>query len=262
MRVVTWNVEWAPPRHLPAITQVLASVAPDILVVTEGRQAVMPPGGHVTLAGPDWGYTAPVDRRKALLWSRYPLTDINHHEELGLPPGRLVTATCRTPSGPCWIAGVCIPWRDAHVRTGRRDAGPWQEHLAFLDGLPQVLAGAPTGLPVVVTGDFNQRVPRQRTPAPVYSALTTAMAGLTITTQGTLAGLTGLGVDHVACSADLVPVRVGGVDRRLGQLKAVSDHDLVWADLAPTSLSRKTWGFADRECGPRTDLTRTPFSRR
>lgn len=234
-RVVTWNVEWAPPRHLAAITQVLTSVAPDILVLTEGRQAVMPQGGHVALAGPNWGYPTPPDRRKVLLWSRYPLTDINLQEESGLPPGRLVTATCHTPSGPWWIVGACIPWRDAHVRMGRRDATPWQEHLSFLEILPRVLSEAPPGGPVVVAGDFNQRLPSRRVPDHVAAALEAALRGLTVCTAGPVPGLSQFGVDHIAVSAGLVASRVGGVDRRLDGLTAVSDHDLVWVDLAPSA---------------------------
>lgn len=240
LRIVTWNVEWARPSHAEAITHALVQVTPDVLVVTEGREAILPRGGYVVLGGPDWGYPTTSDRRKVLAWSRFPLTDVNWHVDVPLPPGRLLTATCQTPLGPWWVVGVCIPWRDAHVRTGRKDASPWQEHLDFLAGLPHVLTQAPAGVPVVVAGDFNQRVPRQRTPTPVSSALTTAMTGLTMTTEGTLPGLAGPGVDHVARSADLVALRVGGVDRRLGQSKAVSDHDLVWADLAPTSSSSTT----------------------
>jgi hypothetical protein len=38
-----------------------------------------------------------------------------------------------TPIGPIRFVGVCIPWRDAHVRTGRRDRAPWEDHLRFLE---------------------------------------------------------------------------------------------------------------------------------
>jgi hypothetical protein len=38
-----------------------------------------------------------------------------------------------TPIGPIRFVGVCIPWRDAHVRTGRRDRAPCEDHLRFLE---------------------------------------------------------------------------------------------------------------------------------
>jgi len=38
--------------------------------------------------------------------------------------------------------GACIPWHDAHVATGRRDASRWNEHRAYLAALKHVLREA------------------------------------------------------------------------------------------------------------------------
>ena len=139
IRVVTWNVEWIRPKFVDAIRQQLDDARPDIAVITEGRLSALPDLGSSVSAGEDWGYRADPDRRKVLLWSRFPLRDSCRHEDLLLPPGRLVTTVCETARGPVWIAAVCVPWRDAHVRSGRRDAAPWQEHRDFLHGLRSVI---------------------------------------------------------------------------------------------------------------------------
>ena len=38
-----------------------------------------------------------------------------------LPAGRLVAGTTLTALGPLTVVGVCIPWRDAHMPSGRKD---------------------------------------------------------------------------------------------------------------------------------------------
>ena len=32
------------------------------------------------------------------------------------------------------VVGVCIPWRDAHMPSGRKNRSQWQEHKAWLAG--------------------------------------------------------------------------------------------------------------------------------
>ena len=231
IRFVTWNVEWAPPRHVDAISRLLGDARPDLAVITEGRLNSLPQEGYVALGDADWGYPTEADRRKVLLWSRFPIHDPQTHDGQGLPPGRLVTAVCETPNGDWWVAAVCVPWKDAHVRSGRCDATPWQEHVTFLEALPRVLDAAPAGLPRVIAGDFNQRMPRYRVPDWVGNALSEATPGFTFVTSGQLPNLDRLSVQHIAVSDELVARSVGGLDRRVGGPVPLSDHDLIWADL-------------------------------
>ena len=73
IRVATWNVEWAARAHRDAITARLASVDADVLVVTEGLTSVLPTGGHHALGDANWGIPgSDPQRRKVLLWSRFP----------------------------------------------------------------------------------------------------------------------------------------------------------------------------------------------
>jgi hypothetical protein len=97
-------------------------------------------------------------RRKVVLWSRRRWSDFDAVGRPGVPPGRFACGTTQTPAGTLRIAGVCIPWRGAHVSTGRRDRAPWADHLAYLDGLADIARDLHG--PHIVLGDFNQRTPR------------------------------------------------------------------------------------------------------
>ena len=200
LSVATWNLEWAQPgtQRGERIAKVLRGLA-DIVVVTECELGSLPQG-HTVDAGDDWGDVVPrPGRRKVALWSRQGWTNVDRFEELDLPTGRLVAATTGTPLGPVRVIGVCIPWRGAHVSTGRKDRDPWQDHAAFLELLPWVLRKVDG--PFVVAGDFNQRLPRSRQPVLLADQLQRALQGLAVPT----AGDTALGrlIDHIAVGPGL-----------------------------------------------------------
>ena len=166
-------------------------------VLTEAVTGIHPEGGDTCDAGSDWGYrVADPQRRKVLMWSREPWRDVEWLEP-DAPAGRLVAATTDTGVGPLRVVGVCIPWRDAHVGSGRRDRRRWEDHLAFLDALGAFLARQPR--PLVVAGDFNQRLPRARQPEPVYEALLGALRDCTIATADAEPDL----LDHIAHTSEL-----------------------------------------------------------
>lgn len=201
--VATWNAEWATPSsdRGPRVSAVLANAAADVLVVTEGVRALLPAGGSVVDAGGDWGYGPQPTRRKVIVWSRFALSCDAVGED-GATRGRLAVVTAATPEGPMRVIGVCIPWRDAHVSTGRRDAQPWTEHLDYLDRLAERLAGLDDEVPTVIAGDFNQRIPRGRQPISVAERLREVLAGWTTHTAGTLPN--GPHIDHIATDQRLI----------------------------------------------------------
>lgn len=236
MLVATWNVEWAPPKHRTAIATRLGELDADVLVVTEGMSSVLPADGHVALGGADWGYrVADPDRRKVLLWSRYPLTDVVT-DIPGMPPGRFIAATCHAPGTAIRAIGVCIPWRDAHVRSGRRDAAPWQEHLTYLAALGEYLGTLDDAVPTIIAGDFNQRRLASGVPSHVSPALDEVLGRFQVVTVGTLPGLPAPIVDHIAVSASLAASDVRGIPRTGPNGQALSDHDLAMARLDVRSL--------------------------
>lgn len=79
--------------------------------------------------------------RKVILWSKNPWRDIDYVGDESLPTGRFVSGTTMTSIGEIRCIGVCIPWRNAHVSTGRKDKKQWEDHEPYLEGLKKVLDG-------------------------------------------------------------------------------------------------------------------------
>jgi hypothetical protein len=134
--------------------------------LTEGYRELLPSDGQVIESEADYGYELKAGRRKVHLWSRTGWTDVDRVGHHSLPPGRYVSGLTATPAGPLRVLGVCIPWRSAHVNTGRQDREPWEDHHSYLRGLRVILEGQTS--PFVVVGDYNQRVPRRWQPVAVY----------------------------------------------------------------------------------------------
>ena len=220
--VMTWNTEWATPSSDRGrrIASIVEAAGADIAVVTEGVRHLLPATGSMIDAGDNWGYGPKPERRKVIVWSRYPLTlDLTGTDGGAL--GRLAVATAATPAGPLRILGVCIPWRDAHVNTGRGDASPWSEHMDYLDRLERLLVELDQHVPTVIAGDFNQRIPRGRQPARVADRLIDVLAGWTIHTAGDFPN--GPHIDHIATDRRFIleSARDWPASDHLGRL---SDH--------------------------------------
>lgn len=230
VRIVAWNAQWASAggRCGDAVRRVLTVADADVIALTEAAAGLLPDGGHVLDGGPDWGYAVPDElRRKVLLWSRRPWFAIDEVGDTSMPSGRFVSATTETRLGHVRVVGVCVPWSRAHVSTGRRDRSPWEDHLRFLGGLAVLLDGS-TEAPMIVAGDFNQRIPRTSQPVHVADALGRALAGFDVVTSGEIGGVRL--IDHVALRGLR---RVGEpvvIERRIDGGE-VSDHDGVIVDL-------------------------------
>ena len=235
--VATWNAQWATPSNDRGlrVAAVLADTGADVIVVTEGVRALLPSHGFAVDAGGDWGYGEKPDRRKAIVWSRFPLT-LDFAGTEGATRGRLAIAKAALPDGPVRIIGVCIPWRDAHVSTGRADATAWSEHLDYLDRLEALLPGLDDGVPTVIAGDFNQRIPRGHQPIRVADRLSQVLTGWTIHTAGQQPN--GPHIDHIATNRRLVLESVDDwpASDHLGRL---SDHAGVVCRLTDAEQSNQ-----------------------
>ena len=228
IRVATWNVEWATPETKAGkrIQRIIEQIDADIFVLTEGCKELMPEG-FVLDGGTDWGYESEdIRRRKVLLWSRYPLVDPSQGEAFQLPEGRFIAATVQYPAGDIGIYGVCIPWKDAHVRTGRKDRTPWEDHSTYLEGLRQLVEKPE--FPLVVLGDFNQRIPRVSQPMLVADQLSRCMDGLQVCTALLLDKPL---IDHIAVSNHFSFSNVEIIPDRDEHGK-LSDHRGVSAELS------------------------------
>lgn len=207
--------------------EVIAAHNADVICLSEAHSDFLDGPGHILAADPDYGYPVVPGRRKVLLWSRRPWTEIDPVGDPVMPPGRFIAGTTTTPAGPMRVAGICIPWQHAHVSTGRRDRMPWQDHRAYLAGLARLIQQHAASAPMVIMGDFNQTVPRTRAPRTVHDALLTALgSGLKLVTAGPIAGLEAPAIDHVAHGEELSCESVLGIPRHLAG-RRLSDHDGV-----------------------------------
>nr|WP_296777392.1 endonuclease/exonuclease/phosphatase family protein [Rhodococcus sp. (in: high G+C Gram-positive bacteria)] len=232
--VATWNTQWSPVggKRGPLVRGRLVDFDADILVVTEGQRGLLPEGGFIADAGDDWGYAAPADRRKTILWSRWPLTDVVRLDS-GAGKGRVVLASVEGPSGHLNLLGVCIPWASAHVATGRRDAKTWSEHLECCDQLEELATGLDPRVPIVVAGDFNERIPRYRQPLRVSVRLAQVMSRWTIHTSGDTADRPL--IDHIASSLPCTGITTW--PRTAGSVN-LSDHAAVRCELTTVPARR------------------------
>jgi len=221
-----WNVQWAALRNKKGafFARVLGALDCDVLCITEGSPDILPAHGHTILCNADYGYGTGESKRKVMLWSRNPWSDVDLLGSASLPPGRFVSGTTETPLGRLRFVGVCIPWRDAHVRSGQRNRAPWEDHITYCMNLPEALAHANTP-GTVLLGDFNQRIPRKGQPEQVYAALVDALGErFRLVTGGEIPGAPGPAIDHVAVMGRLQSLEIRHLSPEDAAGKPMSDH--------------------------------------
>ena len=198
-------------------------------------EGFLPGSGHVIAPEEAYGPAAKPGQKKVILWSRAPWTEIDRHGSAGLPPGRFVRGVTETVIGLVDVIGVCVPYHMANVSFGRRDRRPWEDHLAYLGGLQDIVAQSLSPLPTILLGDFNQRVPRMGAPERVQNALLNTLGDLlSVGTAGRLPGLDEQHVDHLAHSPDLTVCGLLGLPRIDAAGLELCDHPGVFVELART----------------------------
>lgn len=225
LSLVVWNVQFrrAVSDRGRLLREAIAACAPDVVCITEAHPDFLDLP-HLVLPAGDHGYAAADGRRKVLLWSREPWHAVDPVGDPSMPAGRYVAGRTLTPIGMVGVHGVCIPWAQAHVATGRRDRRPWEDHMHYLDGLRRVLA-SPSPPPTILAGDFNQAIPRRRAPRAVFDALmATLPPHLRCVTAGPVP-MEGLAaIDHVAVTSDLAVLDWRALPRFGPDAIALSDH--------------------------------------
>jgi hypothetical protein len=217
LSVGLWNVQWASRATLrgSCIRRRLDELSSQVICITEGHADIFPEGGNVITSHADFGYPIKPGRRKVHLWSRSPRRDVDTLGSPFMPPGRFVAGLTKTPCGDIRFIGVCIPWHEAHVRTGQRNRRPWEDHLLYLQYVAPLLRSE-SAMPTVLLGDFNQRIPCARQPKTVFSALTSALAPrFRLATAGPIGDVLLPSIDHVA------PTRPSRPDRATAQAPGV-----------------------------------------
>ncbi len=248
LKLVNWNVKWAPDSRGARETERLNEIrmrieqhAPDVLCLTEAyTKKTWIQEGHTICSRPDYGYPIEEGRRKVLLWSKEPWEQVDDVGSNSLPPGRFVSGVTKTSVGELTVIGVCIPWHDSRARTSRGSECKkrWEDHEQYLHGLAEIL-GRPSAGRLVVMGDFNQQIGQGSfTPLRLRELLQRAFPQhMTIATPAL--GLQGDRlIDHIAISDDLAVESLGVISKWDGD-RELSDgrHHGTAAEVSAKELS-------------------------
>lgn len=226
VRMLLWNIEFRRRRspHGQLLRSIIDEHSPDLICITEGHTDFLD-DEHTITSEVDYGYPLKPGRRKVLLWSRSPWREVDTIGSDTMPPGRFVAGTTDTSIGPLRVLGVCIPWADAHVTSGRRDRRKWEDHALYLDGLATIVAREEHRARTVMLGDYNQRVPRKREPLAIAQALEQTLGGhLHLATAGIIPEVERASIDHLAHTSDLEAVQVHGLSNRTADGEELTDH--------------------------------------
>lgn len=222
--VVNWNIEWRLPtsRAAEVLRTRIFEHDPDVVCLTEAHVGMLS-GGFTIEAEADWGYPIREGRRKVVLWSKAPWANVDVVGHADLPSGRYVRGTTDTPLGPLDLIGVCIPWSGAHVSSGRRNRKPWDDHIAYLAAMSEVVSAEPERL--IVFGDYNQKVPRSTAPVRAFDALKDTILGrMELPTAGKIEPVGCALIDHIAHTRDLRSMEVRTLDNRQDIGPRLTDH--------------------------------------
>ncbi|MCP5538353.1 MAG: endonuclease/exonuclease/phosphatase family protein [Akkermansiaceae bacterium] len=234
IKVATWNLEWAEvkQKRSPHIENLVDSSTPDVCCFTEVTTGFIPHDGHVITSGPDYGYPNPKGlRRKVILSSSQPWKGVSTHDTSSMPPGRFIAGV----SHGIRFIRVCIPWHDAHVSTGRKDAKRWDEHRRYLRALEQILNDYSTrSEPICLLGDYNQRSPKGWQPQDVFELLHQTLRSLEFHTADIQDSEGNYFIDHITTSSSLKYNIEGHYPKKLNRIK-LSDHSGHYGTLSHQS---------------------------
>ncbi|MEZ6096065.1 MAG: endonuclease/exonuclease/phosphatase family protein [Pirellulaceae bacterium] len=233
IRIATWNLQWAKPDsdRGQACEQLLQDLNIDVLCLTEAHEGSADfLGEHTAVSEANTGYPIQPGRRKVVIASHLPLSNIDQFGTERLPSGRFVSASVDSDV-KLNLVGVCIPWRDAHVNSGRRNREQWEDHLGYLSSLNEMLQHSTDEVPTIVFGDFNQRISGKYVRTDAHELLTDTFKAFQIPTAQ-LCDVDGkTAIDHIAIRGNTNIVESGVVSRFDLNNTELSDHFGVWCDV-------------------------------
>ena len=185
LKISCWNSDWATPSSKRG-KFFIDQFDSDIICLTEGYKSLLPQDGHIISSNEDYGYKTKNGRRKVILWSKDKWTDIDQIGSKEIPTGRFISGV----TNGIKIVGLCIPWRFAHVSTGRKSRKPSDDDLSFIKNLSF------SNKKTIILGDFNQNIPKKNQPEIVFSSLKNMINGFNLLTAN-------MGLDHIVVSTDL-----------------------------------------------------------
>lgn len=226
--ILTWNTAWRRP-HSPAglkFKDILKKFDPHLVCLTE-TYADFFTEGHTVCSDLDYGYVAKQERRKVLIWSKTPWHGVDAVGCPAMPSGRFASACTNIEGLQIRFVGVCVPWRSAHVTTGRRDKRHWEDHEKYLDGLSEYMEEAVLKN-LCIAGDFNQTIPKTRQPSVVYEKLMGCLKGFRIH-EGNIDPAAASSIDHIIATPDMMVVRHEIISAIQDGIR-LSDHDGLYKE--------------------------------
>lgn len=220
IRVATFNTEWRKAGSIDAELIRQRVKGADIICLTEAYRDFLGAEGYLREA-PYEGPLSEAGRRKVLLWSKRPWTEVDLGEDA--LRGYYLGATTETADGPVRVYGMVIPYRFSGVRYGRPKRKVWELHRAFLRALNTRLPREPER--AIALGDFNQRVPRKYQPAYVFEQLEhVILSRFRLATGGIMPGIEEQAIDHICLSHDLTLEGVEVLSNVAPDGHLISDH--------------------------------------
>lgn len=232
IKVVNWNIERRGPHTWQAasLTSEIADFRPDLICLTEAHEtSLVALGGH-TISHVGYRSEHKKDtERLVLLWSRKPWRSVVIPNDLQTLGG-LIAGVTDLDGQEALCIGLCIPYHMAKL-SGEQKTRPWHHHKVFLKAVAPWLRALADGRPVIMMGDFNQRIPRKYGSREAHDLLMHALEPFDIVTQGELAPLDDMTIDHICVRGGLKAARIEARSRYAADGRPRSDHFGVLAEL-------------------------------
>jgi len=234
MRVLIWNTEWAKPnsKREKIIKEIVKNIGADIICITEGYLNSWQDYENVISSNEDYGYKIHEGRRKVILISKTPWNNISKANDVKIPEGRYVSGITENIN----VLGVCIPWKDAHVSTGRKDRKIWEDHLSYLEGLQNILSGLTEK--TLVMGDFNQRIPKKYSRKDAYDLMLKTFEDFIFETKDIIQPINKQSIDHLCTKNIAKVISIKSIDNIQNDVR-LSDHFGLIIELDNSSSSRE-----------------------
>ncbi len=219
MKILIWNTEWATPnsKRERMINEIVSSCNADIDCITEGYLESWKDYEYIISSNEDYGYKIHQGRRKVILISKTPWNNISDASATNIPEGRYVAGITNDIA----VVGVCIPWKQAHVSTGRKNRKNWEDHLSYLEGLGDILPNLEQK--TLVMGDFNQRIPRGYSRKDAYDLMLKTFNDFSFATKDNIQPIGKQSIDHL-CTKNMGKIHfVESIDNIHNNVK-LSDH--------------------------------------
>jgi len=236
LRIATWTIDRRTSEaSAQTVVERIAEATPDIVCLAQAHEGslaslIADAGGHVICdRGADWGGETATSRKLAL-WSKAPWRE---RAELPGPSslGGAISAITDTDLGAVRVVGVCTPSPFASPGGTLPRPPHWSMHIAYLEALGVCLKALHRSQPTLIVGAFNQFMPLTWGAWPAHHALTAALSGFGIVTQGDIPPTGEQAIDHVAVSKHFRARSVGGLSRVAADGKPLTDQFGVLVEL-------------------------------